>query len=139
MRRFLTTSFLLVAFLPVFAGEAVSSVFTLDLHYESSGEIFPGEEGTEVWGLSSCWTAMTTTWASDSNNDGIPDWWEKKFGLEIGGFVADGDADGDGFSNLFEYNADMNPIVPDVLTTMIAEYGAYILDTDGRAVSTETF
>ena len=139
MRRVLTTSVLLVAALPVFAGEAVSSAFTLDLHYEPTGEIFPGEEGTEVWGLSSRWTAMTTAWAIDSNNDGIPDWWEQKFGFSIGGLPAIGDADGDGFSNLFEYNADMNPIVPDVLATMKSESVSYLLDTDGRAVSSGVF
>ena len=139
MRRVLTTSVLLVVSLPVFAGEAVSATFTLDLHYESSGEIFPGEGGTEVWGLSSRWTAMTTAWATDSNDDGIPDWWEQKFGFAIGALPADGDADSDGFSNLVEYNAGMNPTVPDVLAAMSAESGAYLLDTNGRAVSSGSF
>ena len=115
----------------VFAGEAVSSAFTLDLHYESSGEVFPGDDGTEVWDISSRWTAMTTERASDVNSDGIPDWWELSFGLSVGSLASDGDEDADGFSNLFEYNAGMNPLVSDVLSDMNAVSLAHRVDTDG--------
>lgn len=135
MRHVLVAFVLLVMAWSVAAGEAVSSAFTLDLHYESSGEEFPGEGGTEVWGLSSRWMARTTTWATDSNNDGVPDWWEQKFGSAIGGLPANGDADGDGYSNRVEYNADMNPVVPDVLVAMSAGSIAYLLDTGGRSTT----
>ncbi len=80
----------------VFAGEAVSSAFALDLHYESSGEVFPGDDGTEVWDISSRWIAMTTERASDVNGDGIPDWWEDLFGVAGMDPASDPDNDGSG-------------------------------------------
>lgn len=36
----------------------------------------------------------------DSDNDGMPDWWEQKYGLNPFGDDAAGDMDGDGVSNL---------------------------------------
>ena len=45
----------------------------------------------------------------DSNDDGIPDSWEQKWGLPVGSLVAGADDDGDGYSNLQEYVADTNP------------------------------
>ena len=41
----------------------------------------------------------------DSDMDGLPDWWE----AEYGEMTADGDADGDGFSNYEEWVADTVP------------------------------
>ena len=137
MRLYLAIFVMLVVALPVFSGEAVSSAFTLDLHYESSGVFFPSEEGTEVWGLSLRWTAITTIWANDSNSDGIPDWWEQKLGVATGGLSATGDADGDGFSNIVEYNAGMNPLRFDSLASMSAESLTYEVDTDGRVGSSQ--
>ena len=45
----------------------------------------------------------------DSNDDGIPDLWEQKWGLPVGSLVAGADDDQDGYSNLQEYVADTNP------------------------------
>lgn len=45
--------------------------------------------------------------APDSDRDGLPDWWEKKFG---GDLTPGGDADGDGRTNLAEYLAGTNPL-----------------------------
>ncbi|MEM4755684.1 MAG: hypothetical protein QW594_00970, partial [Candidatus Woesearchaeota archaeon] len=46
----------------------------------------------------------------DSDNDGIPDWWELKYGLNPFD-PSDGlkDADADGLTNLEEYKRDLNP------------------------------
>ena len=48
--------------------------------------------------------------AHDSDGDGIPDWWEDRYGLHKDD-PADAtlDADGDGFSNLYEYQHHTDP------------------------------
>jgi hypothetical protein len=49
----------------------------------------------------------------DSDGDGMPDWWEKKYGFDpFNPADAAEDADGDGFSNLEEYLAGTNPRDP---------------------------
>ena len=131
MKAVATIILVSLAVASVNAGEAVSSAFTLDLHYEPSGEVFPGEPATEVWGLSSRWMGKTTDWAADSNEDGIPDWWEEKYGVTAGGLQPLEDFDGDGYVNIVEYNAGMNPLAPDKLALMSAVCGAYRLDTGG--------
>ncbi len=45
----------------------------------------------------------------DSNDDGIPDSWEQKWGIAVCGLVAGADDDLDGYTNLQEYIADTNP------------------------------
>ena len=129
MRNFLVASVSLVVAWPAVGGEAVSSAFTLDLHYEPSGEVFPGGAGVEVWGLSPRWTAMTTDWATDSNGDGIPDWWEQQFGASVGGLPAIGDVDGDGRTNIQEYNAGTNPMIADDYLASVATSGRHVVDT----------
>ena len=47
--------------------------------------------------------------AFDSDGDGLPDWWENKYGA----LVAGADEDGDGVSNLQEYQQGSNPLVAD--------------------------
>ena len=45
----------------------------------------------------------------DADNDGMPDSWEAFYGLNTGGNDAQGDADGDGLSNLQEYQLGTHP------------------------------
>lgn len=46
----------------------------------------------------------------DIDNDGIPDWWEEKYGLDPENpNDADNDKDGDGQSNLKEFESETNP------------------------------
>ena len=117
----------------VSAADAVSSRFMLDLHYESSGEKFPGEEGTEVFGLSSRWTVQTAIWKVDSDGDGLPDEWEKLYGLDSTRRNANEDADGDGWTNIMEYNAGTNPTVVDNLAAMSSVSLVHTVDTGGRS------
>ena len=45
----------------------------------------------------------------DSDGDGLPDDWEKKYGLDVTRNDADEDPDGDGFTNAEEYAAGTDP------------------------------
>jgi Mg-chelatase subunit ChlD/sugar lactone lactonase YvrE len=49
----------------------------------------------------------------DKDNDALPDWWENLYGLNINNADGDngpnGDPDGDGLNNLYEYLCDTNP------------------------------
>jgi len=48
----------------------------------------------------------------DSDDDGLPDWWELKNNLDVNNDDADEDPDGDGFSNMEEFKADSDPYDP---------------------------
>lgn len=49
----------------------------------------------------------------DFDNDGMPDLWEKKYGLRADLNDASNDYDKDGLSNIQEYYAGRNPIIPE--------------------------
>ncbi len=46
---------------------------------------------------------------ADSDNDGMPDWWELQYGLDITMDDSGDDPDGDGFTNLQEFQLGTNP------------------------------
>jgi hypothetical protein len=48
----------------------------------------------------------------DRDGDGMPDWWEERYGLNPDANDAAGDADGDGSTNLEEYRAGTDPRSP---------------------------
>lgn len=112
-----------------FAADAVSSQFSLDLHYESSATGFPDGEATEVWGGSARWSLLTTTLAADCDGDGLPDVWERFYGLDEKRASAEEDPDGDGWTNLQEYNAGTNPVVADNPFASVATSGRWVADT----------
>lgn len=112
-----------------FAADAVSSQFSLDLHYESSATGFPDGEVTEVWGDSARWSLLTTTLAVDCDGDGLPDVWECFYGLDERHANAADDPDGDGWTNLQEYNAGTNPVVADNPFASVATSGRWVADT----------
>lgn len=79
--------------------------------------------------------------SEDSDGDGLPDWWEKLFGLNPNLADANGDPDNDGWSNLEEFRRGSNPVVsnrdPQLVTSEIlvpenGEAGIYpqVLDSD---------
>ena len=84
----------------------------------------------EVWGLSGLFMADTAGRAPDADKDGLPDWWETLYGLNPN--VADShvDSDGDGRTNLEEYNAGTNPIIFNDWMRSIAEQDkSFVCDT----------
>lgn len=55
-------------------------------------------------------TFWVTTDLNDTDNDGMPDWWEEKYGLNPEDpSDANQDLDGDGYTNLQEYKMGTNP------------------------------
>ncbi|MEF8879411.1 MAG: CARDB domain-containing protein [Candidatus Thermoplasmatota archaeon] len=61
-----------------------------------------------------------TTDLSDTDNDGMPDWWEEKYGFNPKNSLdAEVDYDGDGLSNLEEYKAEGDPTEKVVLENML--------------------
>lgn len=61
-----------------------------------------------------------TLLAADSDNDGIPDSWEKSFFDDIETMNKTSDYDNDGFKDLFEYQADTDPTDPNSLLKISA-------------------
>jgi hypothetical protein len=74
----------------------------------------------------------------DSDGDGMPDWWEAKYGLDMNAKDGDGDADGDGITNLTEYRAGRSPQVSDSLDKPVFGVSiAFLVDTGGRDFDTD--
>lgn len=57
----------------------------------------------------------------DTDGDGLPDWWEDKFGFDKFAADANGDRDGDGLSNLAEYQMGSNPNAGDAVPKIVWE------------------
>ena len=113
----------------IFADDAVSPVFTFDARYKSSGITPDAWVSYEAEGLSSRFSAATVTRAADANGNGIPDEWESRYGLVGDNADAAADPDGDGRTNLEEYNAGTSPIVAEDHLASVATSERHIVDT----------
>jgi hypothetical protein len=76
--------------------------------------------------------ALLPPW--DTDNDGIPDWWEWQYGRVLTNLEAGADLDGDGAPNVSEYGADTNPTNAASVLRFLAirrQWGGVRLDWQG--------
>jgi hypothetical protein len=76
--------------------------------------------------------------SADTDADGMPDWWEVKYGLNRLIHDASGDLDADGFSNVQEYRAGMVPNRNDLWGVAWAVSLDFLLDTIGISPDTDS-
>lgn len=70
----------------------------------------------------------------DSDSDGMPDWWEEKYGLDPLLASATADADGDGISNLAEFMAGTNPSLAATAPQLAGEWRVTIPENGSAAL-----
>jgi hypothetical protein len=69
--------------------------------------------GYRIAGQATARVALVDSATLDSDGDGLPDFWELRFGLNPSLADSDEDGDGDGLSNLREYQLGTSPILRD--------------------------
>jgi len=111
------------------ADDAVSPAFTFDARYQPSGVTPDAWVAYKAEGLSPRFSAATVERAADENGNGIPDSWEVTYRLVGTNAAAYADPDGDGRTNLEEYNAGTSPIVADDYLASTAESARHVVDT----------
>ena len=91
-----------------------------------------------VRALSGAFTVATGRVSSaDSDSDGMPDWWELRYGLDPGTANGADDHDLDGRSNLAEYLAGKDPLIDDLALNTFSLSQLFAADTGGRLRDTD--
>ena len=73
----------------------------------------------------------------DTDGDGIPDWWEVRYGLNRLANDSTGNPDGDDLNNLEEYIAGTIPTLFDFRYVIFATGNGFTLDTGGAFIDTD--
>ena len=76
-------------------------------------------------------------YATDTDHDGMPDWWEIKYSLNPAVNDANGNPDGDALTNIQEYNAGSDPRAFDFLVIDDGEGNVFVVDTGGRFLDSD--
>jgi hypothetical protein len=88
-------------------------------------------------GLSQPFAVDTRVSRPDFDQDGLPDVYEQRSGLNWQVADAGDDPDGDGLTNLQEYNAGTNPTVSDRFGRHVLVSGLWTIDTGGALRDTD--
>jgi hypothetical protein len=92
-------------------------------------------------GVSALFSVNTAVYSyplsTDTDSDGIPDWWEQKYGLNLLVNDSTGDPDGDGLSNLAEYQQGRNPALNESVNEVAVVSAAFTLNTREARVDTD--
>ncbi len=126
----------------VFVSDA-SNTYAINLE---SREVDWTHNATGYLSIADSGTLLISTWSeiiavnieSDADNDGLPSWWERFYGLDpLNGNDADIDSDSDGLTNLEEYEADTSPIALDTDGDELSDYEE-IHETDTNPSEADT-
>ena len=139
LRPAAVSSALLVAAFSRGGETGLSPAFVFDARYGASGlspVLWTPESGS---GVSDSFTLDMRGLQDDSDDDGMPDFYEIQYGLDPERNDADEDLDGDGMTNLEEYNAGTDPSVAEGGSgtggetgegpTFVGVSGAFVTDT----------
>lgn len=87
-----------------------------------SVDLISGRLQGYIWSANCGWISLSNQFAvvrtsrmdcgPDADGDGIPDAWERQFAPDLGVLTAPGDVDGDGHTNLEEFESDTDPLDP---------------------------
>ena len=102
----------------------VSQSFVVDTGYGVSEQVDPVDSSSVAELEFGPFEVVTCEMVVDENVNGLPDDWELRFGLTGDNACRDADPDGDGRSNLQEYNDGTNPVVNEG----VLPYGGYVCE-----------